>query len=185
MASVTPTTPAASDAWRLFVALWPDTVARQALQHACDRLPRERIGRRVEPERLHLTLHFIGAMPPARLPALRAALDLAVEPCTLQLDRLEAWPRGLLVWRASVVPAALAEGHRRIGQVLSGLGLPVERRAFRPHVTLARRAAPDVPLPLLPPLDWPVHGHRLVRSSPLGGYEPLADWRWPGATCRT
>lgn len=170
---------------RLFLALWPDDPVRAAIVRTQARLVLAPSSRMVDARRLHLTLHFIGAVPAMRLPALRAALGLPARPCTLQLDRLEAWPHGLLVWRASVVPPALADLHRHLALALRALELPVERRPFRPHVTLARRAELQAPLPPAPVLDWPLHAHVLVRSTPQGAYEPLAEWRWPGATCRT
>ena len=174
---------------RLFLALWPEAPVQRALLEAQAQLPLARGSRPVAPGRLHLTLHFIGTVPDAAVPALQAALDLQAEPCTLRLDRIELWPRGLLVWRATDPPQALLALHVRLGAALRALGLPVERRAFRPHVTLAREAAPGGPWPAQPPLHWPLAAHRLVCTGAQGAYRALQVWPWAaetvGATSRT
>ena len=57
--------------------------------------------------------------------------------------------------------------------MVTGESLPVEKRPFRPHVTLARHAAGAVPPSETAPLRWPVNGHALVQSAG-GRYTPLA-----------
>lgn len=132
----------------------------------------------MDDDRLHLTLHFIGALPASRLDELLPALAVEVTPCDLVLDRIECWPRGLVVWRASVLPPPLQRLHRGLARALQALQLPVERRPLRPHVTLARRALLRE-LPAVDPLPWPLRGHVLVHSRPDGRYEVLQRWDWP------
>jgi len=81
--------------------------------------------------------------------------------------------------------AALAGDVRR---ALSGAGLPVDPKPFRPHLTLARpgrRVPPEQVRAALGPLDgyegppWPVEEVRLVRSVLGAGarHEMLRAWR--------
>lgn len=158
---------------RLFLALWPDAAARRALVDAQRRWrwnPRAAV---VAAQRLHVTLHFIGALDAARLPALGAALPPLPQPFVMDFGRARLWPRGVAVLEPLAVPEALLELHGRLAQALRALDLPVETRALRPHVTLARHAlgarAPDE----LAPWSWPVAGYALVSS--LAGPPPRYD----------
>jgi len=159
---------------RLFIALWPGPVTRQRLADWCDGWTWPAQAARVAPPQLHLTLHFIGAVPAERLPELARALALpgaAVARGALHFGRPELWPRGLAVASPLEVPEALQQLHARLGQALQGLGLPVEARAYRPHVTLARKAAGAQPNPEPLRLRWPVGGYALVQSA--GSYRTL------------
>lgn len=163
---------------RLFLGLWPAADTLAALErHAADwSWPAP--ARRTPPERMHITLHFLGDVPAGRLPALRKGLDLAWKGCELALDRLEVWPGGIAVLEAASVPPRLARLHAALGEQLLALGVPVEARRYRPHVTLARKASGAQPPAGFQPLQWIAEpGYRLVRSLPGGrGYEPLAHF---------
>lgn len=125
------------------------------------------------PQQIHLTLHFLGSVPRQRLPALAEGLRVPFAPFDLALRRCERWPRGMLVALPDGLPPALAALHAALGVALQGLGLPVEQRAFRPHVTLARgyeaedtQQAP-LPAPLASPVHWHVSRYALVESHPV------------------
>jgi 2'-5' RNA ligase len=159
---------------RLFIALWPTPTVRAAL---CERRntigwpPRAGV---VSDERLHLTLHFIGDVPAPLWPRLLPALPAPSGPIELEFGAAQPWPHGLVVLPVLAVPAPLAALHATLARALAALGLPVERRAFRPHVTLARRAA-GARLPAqMTALRWRARGYALVNSDPAGGYRVLA-----------
>lgn len=182
-----PTTPArdpARDPARLFLALWPDEPARHALQAWQAAVPWPAGARPTAGANLHLTLHFIGAVPRAHVPALSQALGAAAaafEPCTLQLDEFTVWPRGIALLQPQQTEPALAQLHTALGAVLAAQGLPVETRPYRPHVTLARHAEgaalpPGVPAP--PPVCWPVRDGFVLAES-AGGYRVLQRWGDP------
>lgn len=90
---------------------------------------------------LHLTVHFIRDVPAERLPHLKRGLAVPAEPTSLRLDRFDVRERGIAVLTPSQVPNTLLRLHFHLGEALRRLGLPVESRPFRPHVTLARRAS--------------------------------------------
>lgn len=78
----------------------------------------------MEPQSLHVTLHFIGAF----------------NPFTTELGKAAVWPGGIAV--VHVRPnAALTEVHRLVGVQLQQLGIELDSRPYAPHVTLARRAS--------------------------------------------
>jgi len=166
--------PVPEPALRLFLALWPDPVTTGSLAAWRDAFAWPAGAVVVPAERLHLTLHFIGAVPSARLTELAAGLRVPVTPFELQLDDAEVWPRGLVTVGVRQVPAELLALHAALGEALQRLGLPVERRAFRPHVTLARKASAAAPPAPMPPRPWAVAGYSLVRSAQ--GYRRLVDY---------
>ena len=162
---------------RLFLALWPPReVHAQLLAHAQQwSWPPQ--ARRTPPERMHITVHFLGNVPSARLPELRTGLRMDWPGEDLLLDAARVWPGGIAVLEASRVPPGLAALHAALADRLRALDLPVEARPWRPHVTLARKAAGAQP-PAFEPLLWPAtRGFALVRSvGGGGGYATLATF---------
>jgi 2'-5' RNA ligase len=163
--------PPATD--RLFVALWPTPTVRRALQAAQRgwRWPAAAVP--TPRDKLHLTLHFIGAVPSERVPAIAAGLAVPCPPFTLVLDEVAVWPNGCAVLQAGTTPPGLATLHQRLAQALDSLRLQVEPRLFRPHVTLARKAGGAAPPDATTLLRWPVRACVLVRSA-AGRYTPIA-----------
>lgn len=160
---------------RLFVALWPGPRVRQALAACRDGVRWPRGAAPTATDKLHLTLHFIGNVPAARVAEVAAALQAPAPAFELHLDTAECWQGGLAVLRPRTVPARLQQLHADLAAALRRLALPVEARAFRPHVTLARRAAP--PLAPAEPLRWRIGGYVLVQSTPDGRYRLLKRYR--------
>lgn len=161
---------------RLFIALWPSPVLRQRLlahQAAWTWPARAAL---TAPANLHLTLHFIGAVPQPRLADVACGLCLAAPRFTLTLDSAELWPNRCAVCSASRTPDALTALHGVLAQALRALDLPVQMRRLRPHVTLARHAAGALPPPVPPVLRWGVRGYALVQSA-AGRYTPLLHYR--------
>lgn len=161
---------------RLFLALWPDDAVRRRLAAAQQAWHWPARAARVPPDRLHLTLHFLGEVADSEARALAASLPPCTAPFTLRLDRVALWPPGIAVLEPVEPPAGLAALHSDLAGVLRAQGLRVEARAFRPHVTLARHAQDAVPPAGLPVIDWAVRGYALVRSHPGTPlrYEPIA-----------
>ncbi len=103
----------------------------------------------VRPENLHLTLKFIGELPPADLPALLDAVtDAAAQmpPFVLETAGLGLFPdarRPRVAWAGCEEGADLAgELAGRIDQAAAELGYPLERRRYQPHITLGRIKLP-------------------------------------------
>ena len=107
----------------------------------------------VDSETMHITLKFLGETPADVLADVgRVVESLAgeFEAFELELKGIGAfphWSRPQVVW-AGVDPAEpLLELARRLETELEPLGFPKERRAFHPHLTLARiKARPPAEL---------------------------------------
>lgn len=98
----------------------------------------------IPPERLHLTVRFIGEVDEPRAAAIAAVLKspLAVSAFELDFAGAEAFPaRGA----PRVLWAGIARGveglkalEREVSDRLTTCGVPPDDRAYRPHLTLAR-----------------------------------------------
>lgn len=156
---------------RLFIALAPAPPLRAALAAWRDAWQWPKPASLVADDKLHLTLHFLGDVASADIDALRAALDGPVAPFTIPLGAAALWHGGVAVLEPLAVPPELLALHARLAATLAGLGLPTETRPYRPHVTMARRAAGAVAPPAAA-LAWPVDSFALMASR-AGVYLPL------------
>ena len=166
---------------RLFLALWPDPAVRHALRERRDAWHWPRGATPVHTDKLHLTLHFLGDVPAARLPELLDGFAVPFAPFRIDLGRPVSWPHGIAVLEPLAVPPALLALHARLEQALVALGLAPERRAYRPHVTMARRANGVVVPDSGPALGWDIDGYALVESR-NGVYSVLREYvGWTGS----
>lgn len=165
---------------RLFFALWPGpelaaTLAGWAAQAqaACG-------GRAMRPDTLHLTLAFLGAVDADRVPDLVSQTqNHRALPASITLDRYGVFRRQGIVWAGPPDPqAALQNTYDGLWDWLEPMGWRRPAQAFRPHVTLLRRASQlDKLPPAPPPASWAYDGYVLVQSRPQNGianYQVLA-----------
>ena len=153
----------------MFLALWPDTAVRAAL----DRLARSLRGRgrRVPREHLHLTLAFAGTIPASQADCLAACMPrLTCAPMLLSLDRLGHFRGPRVTWAGpSAPPAALAGLAERAHALCTACGIDLEPPGtFQPHVTLRRFAAPPTTDRIEPPVTWRAATLVLIESGNNG-----------------
>jgi RNA 2',3'-cyclic 3'-phosphodiesterase len=102
----------------------------------------------VTPERMHVTVRFIGHKDDDACARIRAALDdpVPVSPFTMRVERLGGFPgRGAprVIWAGlSGDVDGLAAVERDITARLSRVGVPPEDRPYSPHLTLGRVKEP-------------------------------------------
>jgi len=168
---------------RLFFAVVPDAAARAALAALAREVARETGGRAPREENLHLTLAFLGNLPRERiaeLTAIGAAAAAAATPFPLALERVGAFREAGVAWAGTeTVPAPMQRLFEELRALLRAAGLPTERRAFHPHVTLARRCRRGPPIAAMAPVAWRVESIVLMASEtrPDGAhYRALASW---------
>ncbi len=126
----------------------------------------------------HITLHFLGPVPRSRLAELVQALHLPMAPCVLEFGTAQIWRKDLAVLCPLSVPDALLQLHLDLGMKLQDLGLPVESRTYRPHVTLARHAGNAIAPAQPASFSWPVTAYALMESTgdTLRRYRVLAHF---------
>ena len=131
---------------RAFVAVLLDEPTRRAVAAQVDRLrPLSKAVAWVPPHNLHLTLRFLGDQTEAQLAEVVPALEEAasgVPTFTLSLRGLGAFP-GLdhprTLWVG--ISDGVQEVQRlqaRVAETLERRGVPIEARAWQPHVTIGR-----------------------------------------------
>ncbi|SLN16310.1 RNA 2',3'-cyclic phosphodiesterase [Roseisalinus antarcticus] len=123
---------------RAFVAIDLPDDAAPVLERLQVRMP---IGRAVDPETFHITLAFLGDVPAGPLEELDAELSLLVAaPFEITIAGLTTFGGHTpAVMAAEIVPTqALTDLQARIASAARLAGIALERRRFRPHVTLAR-----------------------------------------------
>ena len=128
---------------RLFTAIDIPPEVKTTLAALLDHLRLLADLRWVAVEKLHITTKFIGEWPEERLDDLKRALAAVACPAPVEIAiRRLGWlpnPRSARVLYAGVEASesltALAAATER---ALAGIGVPVEDRIYRPHVTLAR-----------------------------------------------
>ena len=168
---------------RIFFALWPDAGARDALWALARDTAAQTRGRAPPAGNLHLTLAFLGDVATARIAALHvlgSTVASAVPPFTLTLDRVGAFGDGGIAWAGtSAAPRELERLVQSLNGALAKEGFPTERRAFHPHVTLARHCRRPAGTGTAAPVAWRVERITLNASelSPRGPrYRELGAW---------
>ncbi len=175
---------------RLFVALRPPLDIRDALADLMDGVSGARWQ---DDEQLHLTLRFIGAVdrPVAEdvAAALAAVHAPAPEVALAGVGRFDHRGRTEALWAGVQPHDALAALHRKVDQAMVRVGLAPERRAYLPHITLARlprgaQAEIEVEAWLAQHAALASHAftlsHLILYESHLGragaAYEAIARW---------
>jgi 2'-5' RNA ligase len=156
---------------RMFIALWPDATVRDALREWRDGYAWPKSASPTRTEQLHVTLHFLGNVPRARVPELVQGLEVPFAPFELDLGHSELWHGGIAVLAPDVVPEPLIALHGALGEALERLELPLEQRTYKPHVTLARHAGPIIAPIDGPPIRWRVDRYALMESKVGAGAE--------------
>ncbi|MBX3562441.1 MAG: RNA 2',3'-cyclic phosphodiesterase [Sphingomonas sp.] len=124
---------------RLFVAIRPPSDIRAILLAAMGGIS---AARWQSDAQLHLTLRFIGEVDRHLASDVRAALASVHHPgFEIALDGVGAFEkRGRVdaVWAGVTPHAPLRALHKKIDQALLRVGVEPDRRAYLPHITLAR-----------------------------------------------
>jgi 2'-5' RNA ligase len=150
---------------RLYFALWPDDAVRSAIVAATAGAVEAAGGRVVPRENLHVTLAFLGGVPaPRYADAVAAARCVRANAAEQVFDRIATWGRGgPLVLEATHVVPALRALHEALANALVAADFALDRRSFRPHITLARAPARRS-APLASNVAWAYRAFALVES---------------------
>ncbi len=132
---------------RAFIAvdLPPDLRARlaQICDQLCDEMGQVPV-RWVPPEKMHLTLKFLGDVSENNIDVLQDILrgeTVDREPFAISLGGLGAFPkvrRPRVIWVGVEAPPELESLQRGIDKQTAKVGYPPDRRDFSPHITVGR-----------------------------------------------
>lgn len=135
---------------RLFVAIKTDRSVNAAVKNVALSLGLFGKGTvYTEEELYHITLAFIGESD--RTEDIKSALDgIKVCPFDISLTKLGNFGE---VYYVGVEPTpALTALWEEITKALTKKGFSIEKRGFKPHITVARRYRPDMPLAVYVPV---------------------------------
>lgn len=172
---------------RLFVAIRPPAAIRHALLSLMGDVESARWQ---DDEQLHITLRFIGEVDP------RAADDLAAGLATIAAPSVELAVKGVgsfekkgrvhTLWAGIHPREPLIAIHRKIGRLMTDIGLSEAGLAYIPHITLARFGGPggqvgpflarhgDLALPPFAATEFALYESRLGSSG--AAYEAVATY---------
>ncbi len=174
---------------RLFFALLPDEAVRKQLRQLQKNLSQAG-GRPVPAENLHLTLLFLGHVEADEVNAVRGiAAGIEGESFDLTLDTLGGFRQNnaRILWVGpSEPPPELGLLHQSLRRQVRKIGLRVGKGAYRPHITLIRKADPQEKLSEdpTPEIRWTACRCALIASEllPAGPrYEVLVEKEFPKA----
>jgi 2'-5' RNA ligase len=131
---------------RLFVAIRPPAGVRDRLLELMQGVPGLRWQ---DDDQLHLTLRFIGEVERPVAEDLAAGLEhIRFDVFPIALDGVGRFDRrrGGALWAGVSPKDKLKALAQKVERACQAAGLPPERRAFHPHITLPRwsKAAPDL-----------------------------------------
>jgi 2'-5' RNA ligase len=165
---------------RTFVAVFPPQRVREALFRAARDVPASKAFRLIGPEKLHITLKFLGNVAEDDLSRVEQALEQLRgkhEPFEVETSGFGAFPSER---RARILWAGVGEGSgplrvvaQSVDDLLEPAGFGREHRPYVPHLTLGRARGPGVKIEdtsISPPrLRFSVSGVDLVESVPGEG----------------
>jgi 2'-5' RNA ligase len=157
---------------RIFLALVPDAETAARVHRLAGVLKRAHrfSGRLIAPDRLHVSLFFVGGLPHAMVDEICHALtELRMPPFDVAFDRSVSF-RGREGCRPFVLigddgPSELKSCHRAVGAALHHAGLRCRTGAnFTPHVTLLYDVRSAEEHPIAEPIYWVASELVLIKS---------------------
>lgn len=152
---------------RLFFALWPEDETRALIVNTFKQAPQSRLkGRIINPDNLHLTLHFIGNATTEMLDCLhQAAQTVTGRSFQLNFDRYGHFYKARVFWMGCTqTPEALTHLYQDLGTALSQCDYIAESRPYAPHLTLMRKLNKPGELDNFQAIPWQVNDFVLVES---------------------
>ena len=131
---------------RTFIAIELDDPIRRKLGHIRQGTAiRDRAVRWVKPSSIHLTLKFLGEIEPEVVPEVSAAMERAVAgiaPFAIEVGEFGCFPNmhnPRVLWVGVRSPAdTLILLQSEVEAELGAIGFKREKRAYKPHLTVAR-----------------------------------------------
>jgi 2'-5' RNA ligase len=162
---------------RLFIAINFTQEICEALYGTIQKLKSNSVkGNFTRQENLHLTLAFIGDT--TKVTTVKQVMDCVNSmPIKIKLAGLGKFPRpgGDIYWVGVEKNEALDELHNQLVSKLIEAGFTMEKRPYKPHLTLGRRIIPDRNFDLgefnktLQPISFEITMISLMKSERLNG----------------
>lgn len=167
---------------RVFFAIKPDDAALKQLSHLAKQLALTCGGQKTKKANIHLTLAFLGEIAIDRLAALRsAAKGVKATTFDVSFDEIRYWKHNQIVYAGtSKCTPELLTLVNNLRNALSTNRFAFDSRAYKPHITLVRKAKLGRTLPdLATPISWRVAEWFLIQSKQTdSGINYISLDRW-------
>ncbi|ESS66802.1 2'-5' RNA ligase [Methyloglobulus morosus KoM1] len=165
---------------RLFFAIWPDECTRQQCVKIANAVVPEQ-AHSVQAANIHVTLLFLGNIDPDKEERFKQALAAVQAPrMTLCFDKLSFWKKPGILCLTTTNPSPEIESFVEVlSKLARGLGIPIDERPFKPHVTLAKKVKNQVSLGF-DPIIWHSSSFSLVESCQVSSgivYRTVGEWK--------
>lgn len=166
---------------RVFFAIFPNKFVQDQLAHQAGILESICGGRKIKSQYIHLTLLFLGNVSAHRIETLQQAMrNISAEKFELSLEEIRCWKQSQIVYiQAKQFPVELFSLVDSLKNILSEAGFSFDKRAYKPHITLIRKATHQARIDLAKPIKWHVNQWSLVQSRQTDhgiDYIPLNQW---------
>lgn len=151
---------------RYFFALWPDATMAEALFDRGKTVLGKNEGLPTPKQNLHLTLVYLGRVPPDFLNRAKAlAKNIRVTSFEFSVTQANVFPTGNVHFLGlDEVPECLNALVKELNDSLLIQGFKPERRDFFPHITVARKIKKKQPKCEIAPLLWRANNFCLVKA---------------------
>jgi 2'-5' RNA ligase len=164
---------------RLFFALWPDQKTRTKLAKIISSLDTLEL-KPVRVDNIHLTLVFLGLVEEGKIAGIKQkAAEISAKPSSIIFDQFLYWqkPKVLCLGSSQSAPEILHLAGN-LKQMVADFRIETDKRAYVPHVTLAKKAQIRSYLDF-EPIRWSAESFSLVESitEPEGlYYKVVQSW---------
>jgi len=124
------------------------------------------------PENIHLTLAFLGECDARQTAAAKAAMDaVRFDPFDIHIERIGRFRRdgGDIWWAGLRGNRQLSDLQRELTDKLIAAGFSLERREYKPHITLGREVVTDAFPCRIEPFGETVSSMELMKSERIAG----------------
>lgn len=151
---------------RVFFAIFPNKSVQAQLAHQAELLELTCGGRKVKMQHIHLTLLFLGNVAIHRIEMLRQVMkNVSTQEFEFNLEEIGYWKHNQVLYvQAKQFPAELFFLVDSLSNALSEAGFLFDKRVYKPHVTLIRKAIHPVTINLNDPIKWHVNKWHLIQS---------------------
>lgn len=122
-------------------------------------------GRKVKMQHIHLTLLFLGNVAIHRIEMLRQVMkNVSTQEFEFNFEEIGYWKHNQVLYvQAKQFPAELFFLVDSLSNALSEAGFLFDKRVYKPHVTLIRKAIHPVTINLNDPIKWHVNKWHLIQ----------------------
>jgi len=151
-----------------FFALMPDHATASALHQRTRVFTDHTPCKPTSPENLHLTLTYLGTLHTTELNNLQNIQHpCSIAPFELNIEKVKHWHDINISYLAPHIPSEpLEQLHAFLNQHILQQGFKPERRAFMPHITIARNNSHALKPHNIKTLPWFIHDVCLIQVTP-------------------